>query len=127
MASPNFVFLFTGWGKTSGASSTFSSTLQQAEINVIDVNVCKGFNAHNAFKTTDDHYCLRNTGSSQSACLGDGGGSFVVQKQVSGRNVYLQHGISSFSHVNCNANGHPSVYVKVSRYIDWITGHVSAV
>ncbi|XP_063072700.1 elastase-1-like [Engraulis encrasicolus] len=103
----------TGWGLTETGGS-ISNTLKQALLPVVDHATC----------TTDDWWgstvqesMVCAGGGADSGCNGDSGGP--LNCRVEGK--YVVHGIASFvSSMGCNAPQKPTVFTRVSSYIDWM-------
>ncbi|XP_068123473.1 chymotrypsin-like elastase family member 1 [Hyperolius riggenbachi] len=108
----------TGWGRTSTGGS-LPSILQQAPLPVVDHATCSTSSFWGStVKTT--MVCAGGNGV-QAGCNGDSGGP--LNCPVSG--VYQVHGIASFvSSLGCNAFQKPTVFTRVSAYIDWINSNI---
>jgi secreted trypsin-like serine protease len=107
--------VITGWGQTSGTGSA-SPVLLEARITKITTSQCQmrwPFQSINI-----KHICVYEasapSGSRPSACMGDSGGPMMC-----GANRELLAGITSWGVSNCSGN-YPSVYTRVSEYLDWI-------
>ncbi|XP_038149143.1 elastase-1-like isoform X1 [Cyprinodon tularosa] len=103
----------TGWGRTSTGGS-LSAQLKQAYLPVVDHKTCSSSSWWGStVKTT----MVCGGGGSDSGCNGDSGGP--LNCQVSGK--YYVHGVTSFvSAWGCNYPQKPTVFTRVSAYIDWI-------
>ncbi|CAG5118540.1 unnamed protein product [Candidula unifasciata] len=106
----------TGWGRTVGGGAT-SAQLLEARITKITTADCAA--RWPGQNINIRHICVYEasaaSGSRPSACNGDSGGPLVC-------NGYLA-GITSWGVSNCSGN-YPSVYVRVSEYLDWIAARV---
>ncbi|BFY99708.1 hypothetical protein BsWGS_02748 [Bradybaena similaris] len=107
--------VITGWGQTSGTGSV-SQQLLEAKITKITNSECQ---RRWLFQTiTSKHICVYEasapSGSRPSACMGDSGGPMMC-----GENLQLLAGLTSWGVSNCSGN-FPSVYTRVSEYLDWI-------
>ncbi|XP_037774255.1 uncharacterized protein LOC119570666 isoform X3 [Penaeus monodon] len=90
----------TGWGDTI-FNGPISNTLQEVALDVITMNDCE-----------------KNTSLPPDTTKGDSGGPLVVQL-CNGR--FAQVGIISYSSSNCAMLDKPTVYTRVSAYLDWIS------
>ncbi|CAH1116440.1 unnamed protein product [Phaedon cochleariae] len=107
----------TGWGTTnSNDTLTGSDQLQALNISVIDTSICQeNYNIRGDI-ITDGMFCAGNLEGGEDACVGDSGGPGVINGKVAG--------IVSWGH-GCAEPGFPTVYTKVSAYLDWIYQHSS--
>ncbi|XP_075997466.1 elastase-1-like [Genypterus blacodes] len=103
----------TGYGRTSTGGS-MSNRLQQALLPIVDHQTCTSSGWWGStIKTT----MICAGGGAQSACNGDFGGPLSCI--VNGK--YYVHGIASFvSGMGCNAPQKPTVFTRVSAYIEWM-------
>ncbi|KAK0162535.1 hypothetical protein PV327_006306 [Microctonus hyperodae] len=112
--------VLTGWGSISKQFwPQLPKELQQAIIPIIDYDTCfEAFNsATDNFELFDTQVCTGPIGGSIAACSGDSGGPLV---QFNADNKPEQVGIVSWGSYPCGASGAPSVYTRVSSYVDWI-------
>lgn len=58
----------------------------------------------------------------QDSCRGDSGGPLMVQ--VSGIENWIVTGIVSYGPSPCGTIGFPSIYTKVTSYVDWILSNI---
>ncbi|XP_013787189.1 chymotrypsinogen A-like [Limulus polyphemus] len=102
-----------GWGLTS-AFGEISKEQQEADIRIWDQQKCK-----NKWITTDveiDSSMICAGGDETDSCSGDSGGPMVIKED--GRITIV--GIVSFGLELCASSGWPSVYTRVSSFMDWI-------
>nr|DBA15755.1 TPA: hypothetical protein GDO54_003223 [Pyxicephalus adspersus] len=110
--APCFV---TGWGRLY-TNGPIADNLQQALLPVVDYETCSksdwwGFQVRNTM------VCAGGDGI-VSGCNGDSGGPLNCQAASGSWEV---HGVVSFgSGVSCNYEKKPTVFTRVSAYIDWI-------
>ncbi|AWP02496.1 Pancreatic elastase [Scophthalmus maximus] len=103
----------TGWGVTSTGGS-LSPQLKQALLPLVDHKTCSSASWWGS--------SLKNTmvcggGGADSGCNGDSGGP--LNCLVDGQ--YHVHGIASFvSSMGCNTPRKPTVFTRVSAYIEWM-------
>ncbi|KAJ1521582.1 hypothetical protein ONE63_003234 [Megalurothrips usitatus] len=116
--------ILSGWGSTSqdGDYPIMPERLQTAEFPVVSYAKCRSYisqvspNEYNPL--ADTNLCvgpLDKTGL--SSCSGDSGGP-LVQRRPDGSLV--QVGVVSWGLKNCASFPYPSVFTRVSAYIDWI-------
>ncbi|XP_061170067.1 fibrinolytic enzyme, isozyme C-like [Saccostrea echinata] len=107
----------TGWGKTSANSGT-SEVLMEARMDVIGNGDCANqWRDISGASIFDTHICLQAEG--KSACNGDSGGPLVCRDN----GAYVLAGATSWGITTCE--GYPSVYVRVSKYLDWINSNMN--
>ncbi|KAG2467611.1 CELA1 elastase, partial [Polypterus senegalus] len=112
--SNNYPCYISGWGMTR-TNGQISPTLQQAYLPVVDYATCSRSNWWGS-TVKSSMVCAGGDGV-RSGCQGDSGGP--LNCQVSGR--YQVHGVTSFvSASGCNVQMKPTVFTRVSAYINWI-------
>ncbi|XP_039109107.1 vitamin K-dependent protein C isoform X4 [Hyaena hyaena] len=108
----------TGWGYRSEIKRNRTFVLNFIKIPVVPQNECiKAM--HNMI--SENMLCAGTLGDSQDACEGDSGGPMVV----SFRGTWFLVGLVSWGE-GCGRLHNYGVYTKVSRYLDWIHGHIRA-
>ncbi|KAF7655569.1 hypothetical protein LDENG_00054330 [Lucifuga dentata] len=109
----------TGYGRTSTGGS-MTPRLMQAYLPIVDHQTCTSSGWWGStVKTT----MICAGGGTQSACNGDFGGPLSCI--INGR--YYVHGIASFvSAMGCNAPQKPTVFTRISAYIDWMNSVMSS-
>ncbi|XP_064137396.1 chymotrypsin-like elastase family member 2A [Loxodonta africana] len=111
----NYACYVTGWGRlqTNGAASDI---LQQGRLLVVDYATCSSSSWWGSTVKTN-MVCAGGDGV-VSSCNGDSGGPLNCPASNSEWEV---HGVVSFgSSLGCNYYHKPSVFTRVSNYIDWI-------
>ncbi|KAI4827879.1 hypothetical protein KUCAC02_031241 [Chaenocephalus aceratus] len=109
----NNLCYITGWGRTSTGGS-LSSQLKQAYLPMVDHKTCTSRSWWGSI-VSDTMVC--GGGGAESGCNGDSGGP--LNCLVDGK--YSVHGIASFVSVyGCNTPEKPTVFTRVSAYIDWM-------
>ncbi|KAM4796049.1 chymotrypsin-like elastase family member 1 [Rhinophrynus dorsalis] len=110
----------TGWGYTS-TSGSVASILQQAPLPVVDFATCSS-SSYWGRTVKDTMVCAGGNGI-HSGCFGDSGGP--LNCAINGG--YEVHGVTSFvSSLGCNAYLKPTVFTRVSAYIDWINNAINS-
>ncbi|KAM8947672.1 plasminogen isoform 2-T2 [Pelodytes ibericus] len=102
----------TGWGETQGTGK--EGVLKEAGFPVIENKVCNS-PEYLDNKVTSKELCAGNMGGGVDSCQGDSGGPlscFDGEK-------YIIQGVTSWG-LGCAQPMKPGVYVRVSRFIEWI-------
>jgi hypothetical protein len=103
----------TGWGATSEGGAS-SSTLQEAEVDVIGVGTaCE--DASDYTSITDNQICIGVLAGGRDTCQGDSGGPAFLRRGT----AWVQIGITSWG-IGCARADLPGVYTLVSSYRTWI-------
>ncbi|KAL0870358.1 hypothetical protein ABMA27_005368 [Loxostege sticticalis] len=107
-----------GYGKTSDAQNSFPPTtsLQYIDLPIITNQVCQRsfqLNIHGS------HLCTSGNGR-VGTCDGDSGGPLTV---IHNRRR-IQVGIVSFGLGDSCQTGHPSVYTRVTAFLNWINANM---
>jgi len=102
-----------GWGKTTQDGKT-SGKLQKLNVEVPSNQECidKGANS-----VTDSNICIIVRNNTAGVCFGDSGGPLVVKKPD---DSFVQIGVASYVIATCGTQNLPSVYARVSSFVDWI-------
>ncbi|XP_064633233.1 chymotrypsin-like elastase family member 1 [Lineus longissimus] len=112
----------TGWGDTKGTED--SNYLQQLSGRVWSNRECQyGWDRYSGWQSSIQSGMVCFGHGSTGACVGDSGGPLVCKKP--GTSEYVQIGVTSWGHGDCDKYGKPSVYTRVSSYHSWITNTVS--
>jgi secreted trypsin-like serine protease len=109
--------VISGWGRTS-SSNTLPNVLQKASITILSLAQCQQQGSNNVWA---NHICVRDNNNNAGACNGDSGGPCNCP---SGSATQVT-GIASFVYAsggNCLTT-RPSVYTRVSAYLQWITNN----
>ncbi|CAG11775.1 unnamed protein product [Tetraodon nigroviridis] len=108
----NFCYI-TGWGRTSTGGS-LSAQLKQAQLPLVDHTNCS---KSDWWGSTVNTNMVCAGGAAESGCNGDSGGP--LNCLFNGQ--YSVHGIASFvSSYGCNYPKKPTVFTRVSAYIEWM-------
>ncbi|XP_028921795.2 chymotrypsin-C [Ornithorhynchus anatinus] len=111
----NFPCYITGWGRLS-TNGPIADTLQQALLPVVDHSTCSLMDWW-GIMVKKTNVCAGGDGV-VSGCNGDSGGPLNCQAD---NGAWEVHGIVSFgSGLGCNTFKKPTVFTRVSAYIDWI-------
>ncbi|XP_030644550.1 trypsin-3-like [Chanos chanos] len=105
--------MVSGWGNTITNGSDYPDRLQCLWQPIIDHTTCRNAYPH---YFTDNMVCSGFMQGGASSCQGDSGGPLVCNGEL--------QGIVSWGY-DCAQVGHPSVYVRVCRYNNWIHSVIS--
>lgn len=115
--------LASGWGATEYAGSN-SDDLLKVGLDILDLNLCKtAFEDYEDVIINNNQICSGILAGKEDTCQGDSGGPLQVITKDN-KCVYEILGITSFSSPTCGNKNSPSVYTKVSAYLDWIEAKV---
>lgn len=119
---PSGDVVLSGWGSTSTSNfPVMPNQLQKVDLPVLDHEGCAA--AFTELMGTSEpldevsNVCTANPGDHKSACSGDSGGPLAGNGKIVG--------IVSWGLVPCGSEGAPSVYTKVSSFVDWINEHIA--
>ncbi|CAD7079084.1 unnamed protein product [Hermetia illucens] len=107
-----------GWGSTSTTSTaSMPKLLQTVTKPIIEYSACEAhLGGPGASPLADTNICTGPLTGGISACSGDSGGPLV---QENGGKLEII-GVVSWGYIPCGSVDAPSVYTRVSAYIDWI-------
>ena len=112
LPAENSLAAIAGWGITDASNnSSFSETLQIANVQLVDNSVCKI--AYGEGRITPGMLCAAS--SNTDACLGDAGGALVY------RGTAL--GLISWGN-GCGNSNFPGVYTNLIYFNEWIQSEV---
>ncbi|XP_065167963.1 phenoloxidase-activating factor 3 [Atheta coriaria] len=112
--------ILVGWGKTAGQTVTI---YKQQVLHLPITNLRKCANVYgNTLPITDNHLCAGGE-LGHDACSGFGGAPLMIQQG----DTYYQIGILSFGSDQCGAQGIPSVYTNVRKYVNWIKENIPVI
>uniref|UniRef100_A0A8C2RNJ6 Vitamin K-dependent protein C n=1 Tax=Capra hircus TaxID=9925 RepID=A0A8C2RNJ6_CAPHI len=108
----------TGWGYRDETKKNRTSILNFIKIPVVSYNACVHAMEN---KVSENMLCAGILGNSRDACEGDSGGPMVTFF----RGTWFLVGLVSWGE-GCGRLYNYGIYTKVSRYLDWIYGHIKA-
>lgn len=112
----------TGWGTTEfGMPSTLK---RKISLSGVSSRICQ-----NLYKTYEmslfDRVICAGGMEGRDSCTGDSGGPLMKEVEQDYQTNWYLFGITSFGPQKCGTEGRPSIYTKVSVYMDWIQRIVS--
>lgn len=110
--------LATGFGKTDFTGNT-SDILMKVQLDIFDSTDCSFYASNRKLPQgiIDSQICVGSLRGSQDTCQGDSGGPLEIVTDQKGCTFHLI-GVTSLG-AACGL-GSPSIYTRVSSYIDWI-------
>lgn len=105
-----------GWGQTKAFNLASAKVLQTIETRVLDYPTCKELLSGNT-NLADTNICSDSHNAGISACKGDSGGPLVIETENAPAELI---GVVSWGFIPCGLFNQPSVYTRVSAYVDWI-------
>ncbi|XP_067622677.1 lectizyme [Eurosta solidaginis] len=106
-----------GWGQTKAWGFSGPKSLHTVQTEVIDWNECKDIVPADA-PLQESNICTTSHQKGISACNGDSGGPLVQQHEGAPSEII---GIVSWGFIPCGYGNMPSIYTRVSAYLDWIS------
>ncbi|XP_017861594.1 PREDICTED: serine protease 3-like [Drosophila arizonae] len=107
----------SGWGRYSDSANSTSSTLRFVAMPVMPQARCK---LYWGGSLSEKMICM-STSSGKSTCQGDSGGPLIYKED---NNNYLI-GITSFGLARDCEIGFPTIFTRVTSYLDWIGQHIN--
>ncbi|XP_046413808.1 trypsin-1-like isoform X1 [Neodiprion fabricii] len=101
----------SGWGRIQEGGQS-PKLLQRATIEISDQEYCTAI-YHETFnmEVDDSQVCADVPGGGKGSCHGDSGGPLTVNGELTG--------LVSWAN-GCAREGYPTVYTRVSQFLDWI-------
>jgi secreted trypsin-like serine protease len=96
--------------------------LEKVTLDIIDQKTCQRFNPKNMKipdGIIDSHLCAGKLAGQLDTCKGDSGSALTVTIDKDPCTFYVI-GVTSFGSVYCGAPNAPSVYTRISSFVDWI-------
>ncbi|XP_008307430.1 mannan-binding lectin serine protease 1 isoform X1 [Cynoglossus semilaevis] len=140
---PNSLGVVAGWG-ISNPNSTFSSSspptsvttanfdpgltsdiLQYVKLPVVSQGECRASYSSRSvsYNITDNMFCAGFFEGGRDTCLGDSGGAFVTEDQLTRR--WVVSGLVSWGGPEeCGSRRVYGVYTRVASYVEWIEKHL---
>ncbi|KAJ4438003.1 hypothetical protein ANN_13942 [Periplaneta americana] len=117
---PSGSAILTGWGSTSQTNNpSMPDILQTATLPIVEYDECvRTYGEDSPLDPTN--VCTGPLSGGMSACSGDSGGPLAVKRSDG---TFELIGIVSWGEIPCGQSNAPSVYTRVSAYIDWINNN----
>lgn len=113
----NEIATLTGWGHVQGGIAVFTSdVLQEASFPIITNEECS---ALHGVPVPPSLICTAAPSKDKGACNGDSGGPLVM---LDDKDRWKIIGVVSWGRRGCSTS-YPSVFTRVSHYLDWIKEH----
>ncbi|XP_055847604.1 serine protease easter-like isoform X2 [Episyrphus balteatus] len=110
----------SGWGKTE--QGTPSNVKLKAEVPVVPLYECQRIYSERSVDLGTSQMCA---GGQQGTCTGDSGGPLIGLDSTNKQQVYyFIAGVVSFGPTSCGLKDWPTVYTRVSEYVDWIQQNI---
>uniref|UniRef100_A0A182PPS0 Peptidase S1 domain-containing protein n=1 Tax=Anopheles epiroticus TaxID=199890 RepID=A0A182PPS0_9DIPT len=109
-----------GWGSTNNSilpGNNFSNVLQKINVLIVPWNECLSVLGGPGGPFDERNICTGPLSGGISTCTGDAGGG-AVQHLANGE--FLQVGIITWNVLPCGGINTPSIYTRVSAFVDWI-------
>lgn len=108
-----------GWGSLSMEfMPEFPETLQKATMDILDYQECENvLGGEGATPLKESNICTGPLKGGLSTCNGDSGGP-LVKTNAEGHKTLI--GIISWGFYPCGGENTPSIYARVSAYVNWI-------
>ena len=114
---PGTVCVAAGWGADSFKKSSYPNALHEVDINLIERKVCNQIPGYENM-VTNKMFCAGHLEGGKDTCQGDSGGPLMC-KLIGPGNPWILYGVTSWG-IGCAQAYTPGVYVKVSKFVDWI-------
>ncbi|XP_013171014.1 PREDICTED: venom protease-like [Papilio xuthus] len=116
-------FTTAGWGLTELGNPSIIK--QKVDLDTVSLDICKIKLAHINKMDIDKIICAGGK-PGKDTCNGDSGGPLTKDITIQfNTNSYL-FGITSFGSARCGATDTPSVYTRITAYMDWIITNINA-
>ncbi|CAG0878655.1 unnamed protein product [Darwinula stevensoni] len=98
-----------------------TDVLQQLQVPIVPLAACSVIPFFKSVTFTNEYICAGGE-PNKDACMGDSGGPLMILRP--GIAQYFLIGVVSFGTPYCGLIDAPSVYTRITQYLDWILDHV---
>ncbi|XP_058658458.1 acrosin-like [Ammospiza caudacuta] len=110
-----------GWGETAPRAQRSSDRLQEAKVQLIDLQLCNSTGWYTG-KVHTHNVCAGYTQGAIDTCQGDSGGPLMCQERNS--DYWWVIGITSWG-IGCARARRPGIYISTQYFHDWILFHMN--
>ncbi|XP_043277370.1 chymotrypsin-2-like [Venturia canescens] len=107
------VAVVSGWG-TLMLDGPTPDRLQRTDVMIVSQEYCNKTNSEKRLPVYDNHVCALSPDVITGPCHGDSGGPLTVDGQLVGVTSWV---------ITCASTKYPTVYTRVSEYVDWLHEH----
>ncbi|KAG8517990.1 Acrosin [Galemys pyrenaicus] len=111
-----------GWGFVKENSRRVSPLLQEARVDLIDLDLCNSTQWYNG-RIHANNVCAGYPEGKVDTCQGDSGGPLMCEDKA--ENTFVVVGVTSWG-VGCARAKRPGVYTSTWAYLNWIASKIGA-
>ncbi|CAL4066175.1 unnamed protein product, partial [Meganyctiphanes norvegica] len=112
----------TGWGITDVDSGTTATVLQQAQLDIQELDFCRKHQRD--YPDSSMIICAGDGKDGKDSCRGDSGGPLMLSDNFEQK--WFAVGVTSFGNTICGASGSQGIYTSVYHYINWIQANMKS-
>lgn len=124
--------IVAGFGITNSSNPIDQAPrLQWIRLPFVDTDFCASFyynytmNTSSMVNITNSQLCVQGR-ENGDVCSGDSGGPLMSDANSGDSERYVLYGLVSFGPRRCGLSNFPSVYTRVSSYIEWIVKNMES-
>lgn len=115
LESSGTIGIASGWGMLQSAGH-FPTKLNAVNLTTIETKICNDLYAYDIRPVTSKMICAGHLAGGYGACNGDSGGPYFANGKLVG--------IASWCRQPCAYPNSPTIFTRVSQYVEWINGVV---